>query len=219
MDGAKDANNRSRADVFATGGNMSVDPKTLAVYNEKAADYAATLDHGGKAGAHLVRFIAAIPAGGRVLDLGCGPGGSAHLMMQAGLDVNAVDASPEMVRFAQSKGVAARIATFDDLDAAGVYDGVWANFSLLHAPREKLSMHFGAIAQALRVGGHLHVGMKTGKGNRRDRLERLYTFVEEVELTNLLRDAGFDVVTTRTGSDIGLAGTNDPWVIMLARKN
>ncbi len=197
---------------------MSVDPKTLAVYNEKAADYEATFDHGGKPGAHLARFIATIPAGGRVLDLGCGPGGSARVMVQAGLDVDAVDASPEMVRFAQTKGIAARVATFDDLDEADEYHGVWANFSLLHAPREKLAVHFNAIARALRVGGHLHVGMKTGTGNQRDRLERLYTFVEEAELTNLLQDVGFDVVTTETGSDVGLAGTNDPWVVLLARR-
>ena len=42
-----------------------------------------------------MRFITALPAGGRVLDLGCGPGGSALLMMQAGLDVDAIDASPQ----------------------------------------------------------------------------------------------------------------------------
>ena len=198
---------------------MSVDKKTLTVYNENASDYAAKVDHNSKAGSHLVKFIAAIPTGGRVLDLGCGPGGSAHLMMQVGLDVDAIDASPEMVRFAKHKGVNARVATFDDMNAANDYDGVWANFSLLHAPREKLAGHFTAIARALRVGGHLHVGMKAGTGNKRDRLERLYTFVEKAELVYFLQNAGFDVMTTKMGSDVGLAGTNDPWIIILARKS
>ena len=197
---------------------MSIDKKTLAVYNKNAADYAAKFDHNGKAGSHLLKFIATIPKGGRVLDLGCGPGGSAHLMMQAGLDVDAMDASPEMVRFAHLKGVPARVGTFDDMNATNDYDGVWANFSLLHAPREKLAVHFTAIARAIRRGGHLHVGMKTGTGNDRDRLERLYTYVEEAELAYFLQNAGFEVMITKMGSDIGLAGTNDPWIIILARK-
>ena len=204
--------------MFASGGTMSVDEKTLAVYNENASNYAAKIDQNGEAGSHLMRFITALPAGGRVLDLGCGPGGSALLMMQAGLDVDAIDASPEMVSLAQLKGVTARVATFDDVNATNDYDGVWANFSLLHAPREKLANHFTAIARSLRVGGHLHVGMKTGSGSERDRLERLYTFVEEAELAYFLQNAGFDALTTMMGSDIGLAGTNDPWIIILARK-
>lgn len=198
---------------------MSVDPKTLAVYNEKAADYAAVFDNDAEPNAHLKRFMDALPAGGRVLDLGCGPGGASRKMMDAGLDIDAVDASPEMVRFACDKGVAARVATFDDMSGDAEYDGVWANFSLLHAPREKLPVHISAIAQALRVGGHFHVGMKTGEGIRRDRLERLYTFVGVDELTGLLENAGLRVVFKVEGSEVGLAGTNDPWVALLAGKN
>lgn len=198
---------------------MSVDPKTLAVYNARADDYASKFDSGTKPGKHLLRFIAALPAGGSVLDLGCGPAGSAAHMMRAGLVVDAVDASPEMVRVAREvNGVNARVATFDALDGVAIYDGVWANFSLLHAPRAALPDHLAAIARSLRAGGQFHIGLKTGSGAARDPIERLYTYVEPDELAELLIRAGFTITATDTGCEIGLAGTNDPWIVHLARK-
>ena len=197
---------------------MNVDEKTIQLYNEKAADYAAKFDSSGKPRSHLVRFMGALPQGGSVLDLGCGPGGASGHMMRAGFDVDAVDASREMVRMAiETQGVAARVATFDDLDADGVYDGVWANFSLLHAPREALPKHLAAIARSLRSGGIFNIGMKTGTGMSRDHLERRYTFVTEDELVGLLDDAGLDVIAKDVGHEVGLAGTDDPWIVIMAR--
>lgn len=197
---------------------MSVDAKTLAVYNAKAADYSARFDSAGKPGAQLKRFMAAVPAGGSVLDWGCGPGGAAAHMVAAGLGVDAVDASEEMVRLACAAGVPARLGTFDDLEAQAVYDGVWANFSLLHAPREDLPRLLGAVARSLRPSGVFHIALKTGEGTHRDGIDRLYTFLSEDELAGLLTDAGFEIVATDTGCEAGLAGTKDPWIAHLTRK-
>jgi len=196
---------------------VSVDSITIATYNARAEDYATLFDSGAKPGGSLLRFMDALPAGGRVLDLGCGPAMSARHMIDAGFDVDAVDASPEMVRVAKAtNGVTARLATFDDLDALAAYDGVWANFSLLHAPRDRLPAHLDAIARALRPRGAFHIGMKTGTGNKRDQIDRLYTFVTKDELTGLLSDAGFAPKTVRTGSDVGLAGTKDEMITILS---
>ncbi len=198
---------------------MSVDQKAIAVYNEKAADYAARFDTNAKPGAHLRRFIEALPSGGDVLDLGCGTGGASRHMMAAGLNVDAMDASAEMIRVAAKvNGVTARQGTFDDLDAVDAYDGVWANFSLLHAPREKLPLHLAAIVRALRAGGVFHIGMKTGAGTTRDHLERKYTFVSETELRDLLTDAGLEIVAQDVGHEVGLAGTDDWWIVVMAVK-
>jgi hypothetical protein len=115
-------------------------------------------------------------------------------------------------------GVTARQGTFDDLDAVDAYDGVWANFSLLHAPREKLPLHLAAIVRALRAGGVFHIGMKTGAGTTRDHLERKYTFVSETELRDLLTDAGLEIVAQDVGHEVGLAGTDDWWIVVTAAK-
>ena len=195
---------------------MSVDERTIAVYDARAEDYANRFAT-GRPDQDLQAFIDAVPAGGHVLDLGCGPANASAFMRDAGLVPDPVDASPGMVALANRRhDIGARLATFDDIDATAAYDGVWANFSLLHAPRADLPRHLAAIFRALKPGGILGIGMKTGTGERRDGLDRFYTFVGEGELAALLAAAGFTVTAMRRGTDTGLAGTNDPFVIMRA---
>ena len=191
------------------------DARTIGVYDARAADYA-QLDL-GQPRPSLRAFIAAMPQGGLVCDLGCGPGISAFHMQAAGLRVDALDASAAMVDIARARGVPACIATFDDLDGEACYDGVWANFSLLHAAPDDLPRHIAAIARALLPGGLLHIAMKTGTGCRRDALDRLYTYVTQEDLTALLTEAGLTPVSVRSGVDKGLAGTDDPFIVIQAR--
>src|SRR5881628_83833 len=54
--------------------------------------------------------------GDRVLDIGCGTGVDAALLMARGISVVAVDASAEMVRVAQSKAVPAQHLAAEQLD-------------------------------------------------------------------------------------------------------
>lgn len=195
-----------------------VDQKTLAAYAANAEDYATRFENSAKPGASLKRFMDALPKGGRVLDFGCGTGNASGHLARAGFDVDAIDASPEMIAVAaRLHGLSPRLGTFDDLDAKAEYDGVWANFSLLHANRDALPRHLNAIAKALKPKGYFHIGMKTGAGEHRDRIDRLYTFVTEPELSDLLAHVGMQVIHTQTGHEVGLAGTDDPWVLILAR--
>lgn len=194
------------------------DDQTLAVYAKRAADYA---DRFGKAGEgpHMTAFLAHVPPGGRILDLGCGPAHTSAAMMRAGYDVEAWDASPEFVEIARDRyGVNSRLASFDDLDAVETYDAVFANFSLLHAPKSEMPRHLASIARATKPGGVFHIGLKTGTGEKRDTIGRFYAYYEDGELTALLEDAGFVVISRRTGEEPGLDGAVAPWIILLARK-
>ncbi|KPP90583.1 MAG: Methylase involved in ubiquinone/menaquinone biosynthesis [Rhodobacteraceae bacterium HLUCCA08] len=196
---------------------MSADPRTIAAYDARAQDYAERFGTEDAPGASLRRFADALPPGGHVLDLGCGPGTSAARLMAMGFALDALDASAEMVRLARARSVPARQAGFDDLDASAAYDGVWANFSLLHAPRADLPGHLAAIARALKSGGLLHIGMKLGTGQARDRLDRRYTYVARDELAELLVRAGFTLLCEHHFEEAGLAGTIDPGIVILAR--
>ena len=195
------------------------DRETLDVYDEKAGDYARVFDNDDKPGRHLRRFLDHVPAAADLLDLGCGPGQSAALMAQAGHRVTATDASSEMVRLARAhQDVTVRQETFDDLVGQNIYDGIWANFALLHADRGALPRHLTQIAQALRTGGIFHIGMKTGEGTKRDGIGRRYTYVSQEELTEMLETAGLTITFTDTGRDPGLDGTVAPWVVLQAIK-
>jgi SAM-dependent methyltransferase len=195
---------------------MSTDPRTIAAYNARARDYAA---HVGSTGPdrHLTAFMARLPAGAMVLDLGCGPGtASAHLRAKGHL-TDAIDASSAMVALAnETHGLGARVASFDEVVAVAVFDGIWANFSLLHAPRADLPRHLSALHRALKPGGVLHLGMKTGAGDARDTLDRHYTYYSVDELQAVLFAAGFMLDCLFEGRERGLAGTDDPFVIMVA---
>lgn len=196
---------------------MSVDPETLSVYEDRAAEYARSFGT-DKPGPALARFIAALPRSGKVLDIGCGPGGAAALMAGAGLRVTCLDASPAMVDLARARGLDARCASFDDIAGDQLYHGAWANFSLLHAARADLPRHLTAIAKVLKPRGVFHIGMKLGTGTARDRLGRRYTYVGARELADLLTAAGLQPDHEREFTETGLAGTADRGIIVQGRR-
>lgn len=195
---------------------MTADDETLKVYGNEADRYAGLVEDLTTLPA-LTDFIARLPRGGHALDLGCGPGWAAARMAADGLQVTATDATPEMVDMAaKAPGVTALCATFDEIEGAAIYDGIWAHFSLLHAPRADLPRHLSALARALKPGGWFHIGMKTGTGEKRDPLGRRYTYVSEKELHGLLQAAGLTPRASETGEDVGLDGVLAPWITILA---
>lgn len=193
------------------------DKETLRVYDAKAAEYAKLIKRENNDDPHLDRFINKLPTGGRVLDLGCGPGISAACMADAGLQVDAIDGSAEMIAMAtQHQGVTAWQATFDEITGTNIYDGIWANFCLLHASKEAVPQHLAALVTALKLGGAFHIAMKLGSGSQRDTIGRLYSYYSEPELTNLLVAAGLTVAETAHGRTVGLDGTEADWIVMAA---
>ena len=74
--------------------------RTLGYYDSHAAHYAA-----GTAGADVTeiqdRFLALLPSGARILDLGCGCGRDSLRFSTLGCSVSPVDGSQEMCRIAE----------------------------------------------------------------------------------------------------------------------
>lgn len=161
-------------------------------------------------------FADAVGAGGYVLDLGSGPGSDSAYLMRQGLKVRALDATPAFVAHARENGVDAHLGTFDDVTEISEYDGVYASFSLLHAPRADFPRHLGAIYTALKPGGLLFLGMKLGTGEHRDALDRYYTYHTQPEIEAALTAAGFTIDRIERGVGKGLAGSYDGFILMFA---
>ena len=155
--------------------NRTPEPELMDGLEQAQAYAAADFAAGDQA---LIERLAQLFPGGlgaRLVDLGCGPGGASAHMRDAGLNPDPVDASPAMIALAKERfSLEARQATFDDIGGEALYDAIWANFSLLHAPRADLSRHFTALARVLRPGGLFHVGLKTGTGEARDEIGRAH---------------------------------------------
>lgn len=193
------------------------DRNTISVYDAEAARYAELTHEDNTGDPQLSRFIQAVPVGGKVLDLGCGPGASSAIMAKAGLLVDAMDASEEMIKLAlEHPGVTARQAMFSDLTAEGIYDGIWANFSLLHATRADFPKHLSAVHHALKPGGVFYIAMKLGEGEGPDRLGRYYSYYSEDELKTYMEEAGFTITDKRFGSGTGLDGSVSNFIALAA---
>ena len=112
-------------------------------------------------------FLERIPAGGRILDAGCGSGRDSKAFLQRGYAVEAFDATAEMVALAtQHTGLPVRQMTFSDVDTTERYDGVWCCASLLHVRMQALPEAMEKLAQALKPGGVWYMSFKYGDGER-----------------------------------------------------
>ena len=198
---------------------MSHDEETVSVYDEQAGKYLEVITKASD-DPTLADFLKRLPAGGRVLDLGCGPGHYASAMCDAGYNVTATDASSVMVELTgKNKGLNVYQSTFEDLDKTQIYDGIWANFSLLHASQTDFPKHLKQIASALKPSGVFHIGMKVGTDGHRDSLGRYYSYYSIHDLTEHLNRAGLIVDNETTGEGTGLSGSIEPWVVLQAVKS
>lgn len=151
------------------------DDKTLRFYAENATAYVSRQRRQDQS--QLDGFLAALPKGGDILELGTGGGQDAAYMLSRGFAVTPSDASPELAATAEALlGLPVRIMLFNQLDAVAAYDGVWASAALLHAPADELTDDLARIHRALRAGGHLVASFKAGNGEGRDAFGRYYNY-------------------------------------------
>lgn len=164
--------------------------------------------------------------GGRVLEVGCGPGPTTAFLHAACVDVTGLDLSPEMVRQARRRcpAVPFRVGSMTDLDVpAGSLAGLVAWYSLIHVPEAERPGCVAGFARALRPGGLLLVAFQVGTGT----LHLEEAFGESIGLDfhrldpdgldATLGGAGFDVLsrTVRAPTE----GERTPHAIVLARRS
>ncbi|MCI0429410.1 MAG: class I SAM-dependent methyltransferase [Rhodospirillales bacterium] len=165
--------------------------------------YAAHARFVSELGQPLVDLLAP-RAGERLLDLGCGDGALTERLAALGCAVVGVDASPEQVAAARSRGLDARVMDGERLAFKAEFDAVFSN-AALHWMTDADAVLAG-IHRALKAGGRF-VGEMGGQGNiariaealtrglRRRRLPRElpWYFPSAEEYRAKLQAAGFAV--------------------------
>ena len=194
------------------------DEITLGYYDKHAEEYAdETLktDRGDL----ICQFLGYLPKAdecGTILDLGCGPGRDAKVMLAAGYDVEPADGSAEMCRIAERvTGRVARQMLFSELCDQDRYSGIWSCGALLHVPRAELDDVVGRCFDALVGGGVMYASFKIGE---RDGYSsgRYFTDLSLEEAVELFEGAGFEVLEAAVAEDN--LGRDHRWVNLFVRK-
>lgn len=160
------------------------DARTLRFYAEQAPVYVGS--GGDCESRHLRGFLARLPAGARILELGCGGGRDSEAMIAAGFAVEPTDGTPAIAARAEARlGRPVRVMRFDELAEEAAYDAVWANAALLHVPRPALPGILARVFRALRPGGLHFASYKGGGAEGRDRHGRYFNYPSAEELRAL----------------------------------
>lgn len=142
-------------------------------------------------------FCAELSPGARVLDAGCGSGRDVAAFQTMGYEVDAFDASEEMVKLAKERtGISAVQATFTEYQAPSPYAGIWSCASLLHLPYEDLPHVLSKLSEMLDTNGVWYVSFKYGDGERdghgrhfsdmnKERLENLIDPIESIAIEKI----------------------------------
>lgn len=199
-------------------GRGPADEHTLRFYGANAQAYAEREIAGHT---RLTRFLARLPAGATILELGCGAGAASAEMLARGFDARPTDGSPEMAEEAARRlGRPVETLLFHDLDAFEAYDGVWANACLLHVPRPGLAQIFNLIWRALKPGGYFYASFKTGDAEGRDTLNRYYNYPSPDWLRTTYAEAGrWDSLSIETGEVRGFDNEQAAMLFVVARKS
>lgn len=142
-------------------------------YDEVADTYAARLP-GTDAElpidlAMIHHLLDLVPAGGRILDAGCGAGRLLPLLASRGAQVDGIDISCDMVRRAREDHPAHPVVVAE-LTAlphdAGALDAVVSWYSTIHIPDDELACALVEIRRVLQPGGHVLLAFQTGDAPR-----------------------------------------------------
>jgi SAM-dependent methyltransferase len=197
--------------------------KPIAHYTTHAASYADATRQVDMTPLYA-RFLPHVPAGGRILDAGCGAGRDALAFRQRGYAVEAFDASPELAALASAHaGIEVQMMDFLSMPVKrpgdGGFDGVWSCASLLHVAAADQPRAWAGLWRALEPGGVVYASYKLGDGEHVDELCRPFTDADAASVSGWLQglpDLG-QMDTWITGDQ--RPGQNQAWLnVLVARR-
>lgn len=170
-------------------------------YDSIAEAYAGWNAATGVKARYLHRVTDLVPAGGRILDLGCGTGErvTRHLVEQ--YRVMGVDISPHSIEVAKREvpGAVFLCADMTCLQVeSGSFDAVVAFFSIIHVPKEEQPSIFSSIYRWLRPGGHAILTLDTSGVDLTDQFlgaPMFWSSWDRPHYMALLTEAGFNLVS------------------------
>lgn len=193
---------------------------TLAHYNSRAEDFrAGTIDHDVTQNiAALLKHIEVQPPF-TLLDFGCGPGRDLRALAQAGHRAIGLEGAESFVEMAREySGCEVWQQNFLALQLpADLFDGIFANASLFHVPREELPRVLMELRASLKAGGVLFASNPRGDNQEGWNRGRYGSYHDWSTWRAHLLAAGFEALE-HYYRPAGLPRDQQPWLASVWRK-
>lgn len=165
-----------------------------------------------------LEFLKHVPAGGSILDAGCGSGRDIKYFIEQGYKVTGIDASAELCRLASdfSKTTVLNIP-FDQIVFEDLFDGIWACASLLHLKKEELPFIFKKLEHALKNSGIIYCSFKLGdfEGSRNG---RYFCDLTQESLEVIVEDTGLKISKYWITNDLRKDRMDEKWLNAIVSK-
>ncbi|QJR10049.1 Trans-aconitate 2-methyltransferase [Usitatibacter rugosus] len=194
--------------------------KTLEHYNARAADFwEGTRGHDVTQNINaLLRNIRGTPPF-RILDLGCGPGRDLVAFRDLGHHAIGLEGSPQFAAMAREhSGCEVWEQDFLALHLpGGHFNGIFANASLFHVPRQELPRVLGELHAALKSGGVLFASNPRGNNEEGWNRGRYGAYHDLEAWRAFMRAAAFEELEHYYRPP-GLPLEQQPWLATVWRK-
>ena len=193
---------------------------TLADYDSNAAGFfAGTRDHDVSQNIDALLRAIAVPAPYSILDLGCGPGRDLATFTRLGHVAIGLDGSEQFVAMARAySGCTVWHQSFLHLVLPEArFDGVFANASLFHVPREVLPTVLAQLHATLKTGGVLFSSNPRGNNQEGWSRGRYGSYHDYPTWKAYVEAAGF-VEVEHYYRPPGVPREQQPWLASVWRK-
>ena len=160
-----------------------------------------------------------IPAGAKVLDLGCQKGVETEMISKTN-EVEGVDLFPSFVRRLESRGIKGHAQDFHNLTFDSEFDCVYSNNSLEHSTRPEKVL--AGVRRALKPGGVFVCGMPLDGNDLKTKDPAHFYRATRDEVVNLVKrffpECSYEVINTRERWNWPNPPAKDEMIILVARK-
>ena len=186
--------------------------KTINAYEDYAERYDALVRHvpNQREQKWLKRLVAITGPGGRILEVGSGPGYDADFVEGFGVQVRRTDATKRFLELQAARGKHGEFLDLITDDLGGPYDAVLALCVLIHVPREQTDQVLAKIVGSLRPGGAFLVSMRIGDGETGGEYHTVYW--RRDDFAARLESAGLVLV----GDEFNVGRDREEWTTFLA---
>ena len=163
----------------------------------------------------------------KILEIGCGTGRDAEMLVPMGFDYIGIDASERMLEKAREKLPNEKFIPMNFFHLtfpSGVFDGFWAAASFLHVPKKDIDIVLQEAKRILKPGGVGYISLKQKKNldekiihqDAFGGIDRFFAFYDQQEFEDILKRNGFEIVSVMT--EIENDSDKTVWLCFFVRK-